>query len=147
MSITSDSGREFAALQSHDIASGRRATILELDWDILGAGYSKGGKYLVVGVNEDARPDARLLDAATLKPVKLAGMPPGLVRGIKISRDEAAIAFYASDGSAPDDLWAGAIGESPRRLTSALNPEIRREDLVVPSVVRFRATPVPVKGP
>jgi dipeptidyl aminopeptidase/acylaminoacyl peptidase len=137
--ITSDSGREFAALQSHDIASGRRTTVFELNWDVLGAGYSKGGKYLIVGVNEDARPDARLLDAATLKPVELAGMPPGLVRGIKLSRDESAIAFYASDGSAPDDLWAGPMGGPPRRLTDALNPDIRREDLVVPSVVRFRS--------
>ena len=137
--VTSDSGREFAALQSHDIATGRRTTIYELTWDVLGAGYSKGGKYLIVGVNQDSRPDARLLDAATLKPVELAGMPPGLVRGIKLSRDESAIAFYASDGSAPDDLWAGAMGEPPRRLTDALNPDIRREDLVVPTVVRFRS--------
>jgi dipeptidyl aminopeptidase/acylaminoacyl peptidase len=137
--ITSDSGREFAALQSHDIATGRRTTVYELPWDILGGGYSRGGKYLIVGVNEDSRPDARLLDAATLKPVELPGKPPGLVQGIKLSRDESAIALYASDGSAPDDLWAGKIGERPRRLTDALNPDIRRGDLVVPSVVRFRS--------
>jgi dipeptidyl aminopeptidase/acylaminoacyl peptidase len=137
--ITSDSGREFAALLSHDIASGKRTTVYQLDWDVLGASYSKGGKYLIVGVNEDSRPDARLLDATTLKPVELPGMPAGLVRGITPSRDEFAIAFYASDGSAPDDLWAAAIGERPRRLTDALNPDIRREELVVPSVVRFRS--------
>jgi dipeptidyl aminopeptidase/acylaminoacyl peptidase len=137
--ITSDSGREFAALQSHDIVSGRRTTVYALSWDVLDAGYSKSGKYLIVGVNEDSRPDARLLDAATMKPVELPGMPPGLVRGIELSDDESAIAFYASDGSAPDDLWAGAVGERPRRLTSALNPDIRREDLVVPSLVRFRS--------
>ena len=83
--ITSDSGREFAALQSHDIATGRRTTVYEQPWDILGAGYSKGGKYLIVGVNEDSRPDARLLDGATLKPVELPGMPPGLVQGIALS--------------------------------------------------------------
>ena len=137
--ITSDSGREFSALQSHDIATGRRTTVFGPPWDVLGAGYSKNGKYLVVGVNEDSRAAARLLDAATLKPVELRGMPPGLVRGIALSRDEARMAFYASDGSAPDDLWAGAVGESPRRLTSALNPEISRADLVVPKVVRFRS--------
>jgi dipeptidyl aminopeptidase/acylaminoacyl peptidase len=137
--VTSDSGREFAALQSHDVATGERRTVYELAWDVLGAGYSKRGKYLIVGVNQDSRPDARLLDAVTLKPVELPGMPSGLVRGITLSRDESAIAFYASDGSAPDDLWAGTIGERPRRLTDALNPDIRREDLVVPSVVRFRS--------
>lgn len=137
--VTSDSGSEFAALQSHDIATGRRTTIYQLPWDVLGASYSRSGRYLIVGVNEDARPDARLLDAATLEPVALQGLPPGLVRGITLSRDERAIAFYATDGSAPDELWAGAVGETPRRLTDALNPDIRREDLVVPEVVRFRS--------
>ena len=137
--ITSDSGREFAALQSHDIASGRRTTVFAPPWDVVGAAYSRNGKYLVVGVNEDARPYARLLDAATLKPVELPGMPPGLVRGLTLSRDESAMAFYATDGSAPDDLWAGALGKAPRRLTDALNPDIRGGDLVVPRVVRFRS--------
>jgi hypothetical protein len=59
-----------------------------LDWDILGAGYSKGGKYLIVYVNQDSRADARLFDAATMKPVRLPGMPSGLVRGITLSHDD-----------------------------------------------------------
>jgi dipeptidyl aminopeptidase/acylaminoacyl peptidase len=137
--ITSDSGREFAELQAHDIATGKRSTVYELKWDIVGAGYSKGGKYLIVYVNEDSRYDARLFDAATMKPVELSGMPSGLVRGIKLSRDESTIAFYASDGSVPDDLWAGRVGQNPKRLTSALNPKIRREDLVVPELARFKS--------
>lgn len=137
--ITSDSGREFASLQAHDIVTGQRSTVYQLKWDILGAGYSKGGKHLIVYVNEDSRPDARLLDAATMKPVDLPRMPSGLVRGIKLSRDESTIAFYASDGSVPDDLWAGRVGQEPKRLTSALNPRIRREDLVVPVLARFKS--------
>jgi dipeptidyl aminopeptidase/acylaminoacyl peptidase len=140
--ITSDSGREFAALQAHDLATGQRSTVYELKWDIVGAGYSKGGKYLVVYVNEDSRYDARLFDAATMKPVELSGMPSGLVRGIQLSRDQSSIAFYASDGSVPNDLWAGRVGQvgqSPKRLTSALNPRIRRQDLVVPELARFKS--------
>jgi dipeptidyl aminopeptidase/acylaminoacyl peptidase len=137
--MTSDSGGEFATLQAHDIATGKRSTLYQLPWDILGAGYSKGGKYLIVYVNEDSRPDARLFDAASMKPVQLPGMPSGVVRGIKLSRDESTIAFYASDGSVPDDLWAGRVGQAPKRLTNALNSKIRREDLVVPQVVRFKS--------
>jgi dipeptidyl aminopeptidase/acylaminoacyl peptidase len=137
--FTSDSGAEFASLQGHDIATGKHSTLYSLSWDVLGAGYSKGGKYLVIYVNKDARPDARLFDAASMKPVELRGMPSGLIRGINLSRDESAMAFHASDGSAPDDLWAGKLGEAPKRLTNALNPKIRREDLVVPAVVRFKS--------
>ena len=137
--FTSDSGREFAALLAHDLATGARSTVYELDWDVVGAGYSRGGKHLVVYVNEDAVPGVRLLDAATLRPVELGDVPAGLVGGVALSRDESAIAFYASDGSVPDDLYAGRIGETPKRLTNALNPRIRREDLVVPTVVRFKS--------
>ena len=41
----------------------RKTTIYEQSWDITGADYSKGGKYLVVYVNEDSRFAARVLDA------------------------------------------------------------------------------------
>lgn len=135
----SDSGGEFASLRAYDIATGAKTTRYEQKWDIIGADYSKGGKFLVVYVNDDSRFAARVLDAATLKPVDLPGMPTGLVRGVSISRDDSALAFYASDGSAPNDLYSGRIGAAPVRLTSALNARIRREDLVVPKVVRFRS--------
>ncbi|HJU65887.1 MAG TPA: prolyl oligopeptidase family serine peptidase [Gemmatimonadaceae bacterium] len=135
----SDEGREFASLRSYDLASGAKAPVYEQSWDVIGASYSKGGKYLTVSVNEDSRIMARVLDAAALTPVQMEGMPNGLVRGMSITRNDSAVAFYSTDGSVPDDLYAGAIGSPPRRLTSALNPRIRREDLVVPTVVRFKA--------
>jgi dipeptidyl aminopeptidase/acylaminoacyl peptidase len=137
--FASDRGREFAALFSYDIASGTTAPVYEQNWDILGAEYSKTGKYLTVYVNEDSRYSGRVLDAATFAPVPLTGMPQGTVRGISVSRDDAAFAFYASDGSVPDELYAGPITAAPSRLTNALNPSIRREDLVVPTVVRFKS--------
>ena len=135
--FVSDSGREFSALRRYDIAAGTSSPVYEQEWDVLGAGYSDSGKYLVVYVNEDSRAAARVLDAATLQPVALPDMPDGLVRGISISPDESAFAFYASDGSVPSDLYAGTFADSVRRLTNALNPAIRRTDLVKPKVVRF----------
>ncbi|HJR63108.1 MAG TPA: alpha/beta fold hydrolase [Gemmatimonadaceae bacterium] len=137
--FVSDSGREFASLRSYDLASGAKAPVYEQNWDVIGASYSKGGKYLTVYVNEDSRFMARVLDASTLTPVQMEGMPNGVVRGMSISRNDSAFAFYSTDGSVPDDLYAGAFGSPPRRLTNALNPAIRREDLVVPAVTRFKA--------
>jgi dipeptidyl aminopeptidase/acylaminoacyl peptidase len=135
--FVSDKGREFAALQSYTIASGEVSDVYTQDWDILGADYSKSGKYLTVYVNEDSRSTGRVLDAATLEPVPFAAPPNATVRGISVARDDSAIAFYSSDGSVPADLYAGALAGTPTRVTNALNPAIRREDLVVPSVVRF----------
>ncbi len=137
--FVSDSGREFAALRSYDVASGARSTVYEQGWDVLGASYSKGGKFLTVYVNEDSRAVARVLLASTLAPVPLTGMPSGLVTGLEIADNDSAFAFYASDGSVPNELYAASVGGVPRRLTTALDPAIRREDLVVPTVVRFKS--------
>ena len=137
--FVSDGGREFASLRRHVLATGAQTAVYEPKGDVQGAGYTKGGKYLTVYVNEDSRAQARILDASTFTPAALTGMPEGLVRGISIAPDDSAFAFYASDGSVPEDLYAGAFGAAPRRLTSALNPVIRREDLVVPTVVRFKS--------
>jgi dipeptidyl aminopeptidase/acylaminoacyl peptidase len=137
--VTSDSGREFAEIQAYELANGRKSTVYAADWDVTGASYTRGGKYLIVQVNEDARSTIRLLDARTLQPIPLTGMPPGVIRGAQLSNDDAAIAFYGSDGSVPFDLYAGRLGQAPKRLTSALNPRIRRADLVAPRVVRFKS--------
>jgi dipeptidyl aminopeptidase/acylaminoacyl peptidase len=138
--FVSDSGREFASLRSYDLATGAKATVYEQPWDVLGAEYSKGGRFLTVYVMDDSKFAARLLEASSLRPAPVAGMPQGLVRGVSVARNDSAFAFYASDGSVPDELYAGAIGGTPpKRLTNALNPNIRREDLVVPRVVRFKS--------
>jgi dipeptidyl aminopeptidase/acylaminoacyl peptidase len=137
--FVSDSGREFASLRSYDLANGSKAPVYEQSWDIVGASYSKSGKFLVVGVNDDATFVSRVLDAKTLEPVPLTGLPKGLVRGISFAPNDSLFAFYASDGSVPDELHVAAVGGTPRRLTNSLNPKIRREDLVTPSVVRFKS--------
>ena len=133
----SDADREFASLRSYDLTSGRTTSVYEQPWDVTGAAYSKGGRYLVVFVNEDSRGVARILDAKSLAPVALKGMPTGLVRGVSISPNDSAFAFYATDGSVPNELYVSSFGGTPRRLTEALDQRITRRDLVVPSVVRF----------
>ena len=137
--FVSDSGREFASLRSYDLIDGSKKTVYEQDWDITNADFSKSGKYLVVGVNEDSKFAARVLDAATMQPVALTGLPAGLVRGVNIAPNDSLVAFYASDGSVPDELYVGTFTQAPRRLTNAMSPKMKREDLVVPKVVRFKS--------
>ena len=135
----SDSGREFASVRRYDLTSGRTTSVYEQPWDVTGAAYSKGGRYLTVFVNEDARGVARILDAKRLTPVALKGMPTGLVRGVSISPNDSAFAFYATDGSVPNELYVSGFDGTPRHLTDALDQRIRRRDLVVPTVVRFKS--------
>jgi dipeptidyl aminopeptidase/acylaminoacyl peptidase len=137
--FVSDAGREFASLRSYDIASGRTTPVFEQAWDVLGAEYSRGGRYLVVYVNDDSRSAARVLDARSFAPVALNGMPEGLVRGLSISPDDSAFAFYATDGSVPDELYVSSFAGAPTRLTNALDARIQRRDLVVPTIARFKS--------
>ena len=137
--FVSDAGREFSSLRRYDIATAVQTPVYETHWDVQGAAYSKAGRYLSVYVNEDSRSHVVVLDAATFVAVPLAGMPEGLVRGVSISRDDSVFAFYATDGSAPEDLYAGTFSAAPHRLTNTLNPAIQRKDLVVPTVVRFKS--------
>jgi dipeptidyl aminopeptidase/acylaminoacyl peptidase len=136
----SDAGREYTSLHSLNTSTGTAAPVYEEPWDILGATYSNSGKHLVISVNEDSRQVTRVLDAATFKPIRLSGLTAEqAVRPLTISRDDSTIAFYATDGSAPNELFAGRIGTIPLRLVDTLNPRIRRTDLVVPSIVRFKS--------
>jgi dipeptidyl aminopeptidase/acylaminoacyl peptidase len=135
----SNEGREFATLRSINVATSAITPVHEENWDIVGAAYSKGGKYLSVSVDEDSRATVRVLEASTLKRVPLKDMPAGSIRGFTIARDDSAFGFYATDGSVPDDLYAGRFDGSLQRLTNALNAKIRRDDLVVPVNVRFKS--------
>lgn len=137
--FTSDGGREFTSLRSHEIATGAQAAVYEEPWNVLSAQHSKSGRHLAVTVNEDSRFTVRLLDARTFQPVSLGEVPDGLLQGLRLSHDDRIVALYASDGSVPDELYAGPIGGPKARLTNALSAQIRREDLVVPSVVRFKS--------
>ncbi|KPK07408.1 MAG: hypothetical protein AMS20_02855 [Gemmatimonas sp. SG8_28] len=135
--FTNDQGGEYSALKHYDVATGEVTTLLAPDHEVLGAGYSRSGSYLVVATNEEARLQVRVYDAATLREVRLDGMPDGLIQGFSISPDDAYIAFYNTDGSTPSDLWTGPMDGTPTRLTDALSPAIAREDLVTPEHVWF----------
>jgi dipeptidyl aminopeptidase/acylaminoacyl peptidase len=137
--ITSDEGREFAALVRVDFANGARTALLAPSWDVVGAGFTYTGRYLTAWINEEAKFVTRLYDAASLQAVALTGLPGGLVRGMRFSDDDSLFVFSNTDGSVPEELWIGRLGSAPRRVASGLNPAIRREDLVVPTHVRFKS--------
>jgi hypothetical protein len=56
----------------YDLATGQKTVVLKPDWDVWGAGYSRNGTYLVVSINNDARTELRLFEAATMRPGRAA---------------------------------------------------------------------------
>jgi dipeptidyl aminopeptidase/acylaminoacyl peptidase len=134
--FTTDEGNEFAYLAHYDLATGAKTTVLKPDWDVWGANYSRNGRYLTVSINNDARTELRVFEAATMEPVKLPAMQ-GNITGVLFSRDESRMAFYVNDSRTPSDLFVATVGGEPTRLTRSLSRKIDPAHLVDAEVVRF----------
>ncbi|HVT57049.1 MAG TPA: S9 family peptidase [Thermoanaerobaculia bacterium] len=139
---TTDLGAQFTRLMRYDIKTGQKSELLRPDWDVAGAGYSRDGRYLVVSINQDARTETRLFEAATMRPLKLPELPDADVTGVRFSHDGKQMAFYVESSRSPRNLYAGEVaalvaGAAPRQLTRALSPAIDPADLVAAEVVRF----------
>ena len=140
----SDEGSEFMGLWRWDVAAGetrtkiRKTPLIQAEWDVVFAFHSRSGRYLVQGVNEDARIAVRIKDTATGDWLALPGLPEGNPGQIRFSRDESKVALLLNTDTSPHDVYVVdlAPGES-RRLTHAPNPEIDEADLVPSEVVRY----------
>ena len=133
-----DAGNEFVYLMRYDFAQGTREQVLQVDWDVSYAQFSKHGKYFVVGINNDARTELRLYDAATMEPIALPTPANSNVTSVRFSADESLMAFYASSSRTPSDLFVyDMVGGEPRQLTRSLNVAIEPGALVDGEVVRF----------
>ena len=138
--LTSNAGREFAYLLRHDLATGRRDTIAKPDWDVSGGGVSRGGRHLVVSINNDARTEVQVFELPSMRRVPLPDVPGANLQGVAFSKDDRQIAFYASASRVPNDLYVMSVGDrAPRRLTKSLNPKIDPAHLVDGKVARFKS--------
>lgn len=136
---TSNDGSEFARLRRYSLADGTHEDVEKADWDVLGIGFSKTGKYRVTAINEDGRTAIKVVDAAG-KRLALPSLPSGGVANVTFSKSETQLAFYLNADRSPNDLFTLKLGaDKPVKLTHSLNPEIDPADLVDTQVVRFKA--------
>jgi len=133
-------GSEFEYLVRHDIATASAEVVMQPPWDVMYSSFSWDGTYLVVGINNDAKTDLRIYEAATMTPVPLPELPDAEITSVTFSPDESMLAFYASASKLPRDVFVYDLsGETPRQLTRSLNPRIDPDDLVDGSTVRFES--------
>ena len=131
-------GAEFAALYRYDIASGESSTVLQPEWDVTSASYSKSGRFMAVAINADARTRIRLFDTRGDTEVELPRLPAADITTLTLSPDESTMAFYMSRSRNPRDLFVYPLGDAePRQLTHSLSDAIDPEEMVDPQVVRF----------
>lgn len=135
-----DEGREFMYLKRYDLQSGKSETILKDDWDIEFARLSHSGKYMVFGINNDAKTEIRVYDTATNKSIHLPGPPQGQISAVKISKSEKLMTFYVNGATSPSNLYVYDFSTKRyAKLTDTLNPEINPNDLVEAQRVRYKS--------
>jgi dipeptidyl aminopeptidase/acylaminoacyl peptidase len=135
----SDETGEFKNVVRYDLASGEKTPMEKTNWDVSFMGFSRTGKYRVVGTNEDARTKVRVYDA-TGKEVSLPPLPEGDISGITFADSETKMAFYDDGSRSPANLYVYDFAtQKPLKLTESLNPEINAADLVDARVVRYKS--------
>jgi dipeptidyl aminopeptidase/acylaminoacyl peptidase len=134
----SNQDSEFNRTWSYDLKTGERKVVVEDRWDVMGMDFSWKGRYRTVSVNADARTVTTIRDVQTGKPVPLPPFPGGGITGVSFSRGEKLAAFYVRGDTAPSDLYVLDLGTGKhRKLTSSLNPKVKREHLVDSEVLRY----------
>lgn len=137
---TTDKGSEFAYLVRYDLATGKRTEVLRPKWDVMGASFSRDGRWFTVSINNDAKTELRVfqVQGSAMKPVKLPAIQADIT-GVVFQQHGSLMAFYA-EAAGPRDLYVSDLKTGKiRQLTHALTPAINPQDLVSPQVVRFKS--------
>ena len=135
---TTDKGSEFSYLVRYDMATGERTEVLRPKWDVVGAGFSRDGRWFNIAINNDAKTELQVFRADGMKPVKLPEMQAD-INGVTFSPTGSHLAFYA-EAAGPRDLYVQDLKTGKiQQLTHALNPAIDPKDLVPAQGVRFKS--------
>ena len=133
-----DEDSEYSHLRKYDLTSGDAAIVVEAEWDVMYGYLSWNGKYLVVGINNDAQTETRVYEAATMKRVRLPKLPAGVLTGVNISRSEELMTFYHNGSTSPSNLFVYDFrSRKYTRLTDTMSPEIDPDHLVEAQVIRY----------
>ena len=135
-----DEHGEFNQAWQYKIESGEKTPYVVEDWDVIYVSNSKSGKYLVNGVNVDAKTEVTLRDLETGEVLELPELPDGEIRNVRFSTDESKLALIVNADNSPSNLHIIDLNESnTRQLTDALSPEIDQAHLVVSEVIRYKS--------
>ncbi len=135
-----DEGSEFQYIVKYDIPSGKKEKFYSTNWDVMYMNISHNEKYRIIGVNEDGRNKVYLFDHKTGKQIDFPAAGNADVVGVNISRNENKMRMTIGDGSAPNNIFIYDFNTKElKQLTNTLNPEIKPEDMVKPTVVKYKS--------
>lgn len=135
-----DAGKEFAYLMQYEIASGKRTSLFETNWDVMYSYVSENEKYRVLAINEDGKNSLIIKDNKSGDNIAFPQIPDGNITSVAISDSESLMRLSVGTSISPTNLYVynfetGAL----KKLTETQNPEINIDHLVAAEVVRFKS--------
>ena len=137
---TTNDGNEFSYLVKYNINSGKVEKLYEDKWDVVNMNLSENEKYHTVFVNDDGKNRVLLFDHAANKQIDFPAIADGDVSSVIISNSEKNLLLTVGSSTSPGNLYVYNMEKKElKQLTSSLNKEIDRNDLVKAEVVRFKS--------
>jgi dipeptidyl aminopeptidase/acylaminoacyl peptidase len=137
---TTNDGNEFSYLVKYNINNGKIQKIFEDKWDVAGMSLSEHEKYHTIFVNEDGKNKVLLFDHSTGKQISFPEIKDGDILGVTISPSEKNLLLTVGSSTSPANLYLYNMDNKElKQLTSTLNREIDRNDLVQAEVIRFKS--------
>ena len=138
--FTSNAGGEFTSVRTYDLATGKVAEHEKADWDVVGTGFSRNGRFRVSVVNQDGSTVLRVVEGRDEKPVALPKVPGGVMSSAVFSESGRLMAFYVNGDRSPNNLFVYDLAtRQVKQLTQSLARDIDPDDLVEAQVVRFKS--------
>lgn len=144
-----DANGEFLQAWTYELETGKTEQLIRTDWDVTstrtnvesGVFFSPDGRYRITIENADARNKVTVIDTGRGEPVDLSFLPDGMISDPRFAPDGVRVAIQLERDTRPTDIYLVDLEDrTHRKLTEALNPEIRESDLVESEVVRFKSS-------
>lgn len=145
--LTTDEGREFAALAHYDLATGQTKIVDAPSADVVAVLLSPDGRYLIWSTDEGGFHTLQGRDLKTGKPLKIPPMQPGTY-GLSSAERAAVVTINVKGPATPGEIWRWDLATGKAAMVVA--PDAAGLDLskmAIPTVVRFKARDgVPLSG-
>ncbi len=144
--VVSDRGSEFAELYEVPLADLARVSDLttwrpltrSIPWNLEEVALSPDGRTLAFGVNVDGISELRLLDTRSRRITAIAGLPRGVMTGLRFAREAPVVAFSISASRLSGDAFTYDLRtRRTSRWTESEMGGLDPEALVEPELVHY----------
>lgn len=136
----SDENSEFSQIVRCDLTTKHIETLEGYPSNLWYMYFSHSGKYMIVGVRDDACHRIKIYEASTRLPRVLPAILLGNVAGTQISRSERYLAVYLNEDASGKTLFIhDLLKNTTRKLIATLSAQLNSGDLVEAESIRYRS--------